>query len=261
MLNRVDRATAWRAPRCARAAAIRTWATSSPTARRRPATATASTRRRCSFIPVERLARGLRRVPAAFPRAERGGGRRSLPGGVPGEARDGAAGRRLLLGHGGDPAQDPGRARYRGRLHRRQARAPDLRRRHAGRTGHAEAVQDRVRPAPPQLRRSAREVVLPHARPDHGEPPGQRRRHAVPLGHLRDLARAAPDRRGGQGAGRSSRASGSAPSSPRSSRPGPSRAPRTTTRTTCRRIRGGYTCHYLRGLIARRARRKITNRA
>ena len=41
-------ATAWSAPRCARATATRTWATCSTTGRRRPGRATASTRRRCA---------------------------------------------------------------------------------------------------------------------------------------------------------------------------------------------------------------------
>ena len=46
----------------------------------------------------------------------------------------------------------------------------------------------RLRPEEAVVRGPAREVVLPHARPDHAEPPGQRRRHAVPLGDLRHLA-------------------------------------------------------------------------
>ena len=48
--------------------------------------------------------------------------------------------------------------------------------------------QGAIRPASPLVCRSAGEVVLSHARSNHDRPPGQRRRHAVSLGHLRDLA-------------------------------------------------------------------------
>ena len=52
-----------------------------------------------------------------------------------------------------------------------------------GLTGHAEAVAHRVRRQRRHLRRPPRHLLdLP--RPDHPEPPGARRGHAVPLGHL-----------------------------------------------------------------------------
>ena len=65
--------------------------------------------------------RGLRRVPRAVPAARerrRSGDRRAAGGEA--DARDGDPGGRLLLGHGGAAAQDPGRGRDRGRLHGRQ---------------------------------------------------------------------------------------------------------------------------------------------
>ena len=74
--------------------------------------------------------RGLRRVPRAVPAARGGAGEARGPEGpARGEAgaRDGDPGGRLLLGHGGAAAQDPGRARDGGRLHGRQDRASDLR--------------------------------------------------------------------------------------------------------------------------------------
>ena len=174
------------------------------------------------FIPADEAGgRGLRRVPRAVRRSARQAQAKPAdPKGQPdGEAgaRDGDPGGRLLLGHGGAAAQDPRRARDRGRLHRRQDRAPDLRRRPHGTTGHAEAVRIVFDPSKLDVRRPAGEVVLPHARPDHDEPPGERRRVAVPVGDLRDSPDAAEDRRGGRRRGSRSRASGRARSSPRSS--------------------------------------------
>ena len=55
----------------------------------------------------------------------------------------------------------------------------------SGRTGHTEAVLVVFDPARDQLRRAA-EDLLGGARPDAGHAPGQRRRHAVPIGDLHD---------------------------------------------------------------------------
>src|SRR5215831_1522668 len=133
----------------------------------------------------------LRFVPAD----RREAGRRGEAG-----ARDGDPGGRLLLGDGGDPAEDSGRARDRGRLHGRQDVAPDVRRRPRGDDRSRRGGAGRVRPEQAVVRRPSGEVVLPHARSDDEEPPGERRRFAVPVGDLRDDAGAAQGRRGGEGA-------------------------------------------------------------
>ena len=72
-----------------------------------------------------------------------------------------------------------------------------------GMTGHNEVVLVVFDPEDDQLRRAA-EGVLGEPRSDAGHAPGQRRRHAVPLGHLllrrraaargRSVARRVPDR-------------------------------------------------------------------
>ena len=94
------------------------------------------------FIPVDRLAEGYGEYLPLFPGPGQGGHRGWREDAAerrPGAAGDRAPGRRLLLGHGGHPAQDPRRARDRGRLHRRQApRSPSYERR-----------QDRATPATP----------------------------------------------------------------------------------------------------------------
>ena len=58
----------------------------------------------------------------------------------------------------------------------------------SGRTGHAEIVQV-IRPRRRHLRGSSWRL-LHHPRPHHPEPPGQRRRHPVPLRHLLPRRRA-----------------------------------------------------------------------
>ena len=58
----------------------------------------------------------------------------------------------------------------------------------SGRTGHTEVVLVVFDPAQGDLRRPA-EGVLGESRPDAGHAPGQRRRHAVPVGDLRHLRR------------------------------------------------------------------------
>jgi peptide-methionine (S)-S-oxide reductase len=66
-----------------------------------------------------------------------------------------------------------------------------------GMTGHAEVVRVVFDPAEVSLE----DVLVPllgAARPDHADAPGQRRRHPVPLRHLRDRRRAAGRGRGQQ---------------------------------------------------------------
>ena len=59
-----------------------------------------------------------------------------------------------------------------------------------GRTGHAEVIQVTYDPAKIIVRRPARSL-LADARPHDAQPPGPRRRHAVPLRHLLPQRRAA----------------------------------------------------------------------
>ena len=89
-----------------------------------------------------------------------------------------------------------------------------------------------------ELRRDAPHL-LGGPRPDPGHAPGKRRRHAVPLGDLLDVARrsATPRSRRATCSRRSSRAPATARSRPRSSRPARSTTPRTTTSSTSRRTR------------------------
>jgi hypothetical protein len=102
-----------------------------------------------------------------------------------------------------------------------------------------------VRPGGALLRPAARDMVLPHARPDDRQPPGQRRRDAVPVGRLRDLARAAPHRRGGEGPRRRLRQVAPPRCSPRSSTPAPSPG-RGLPPGLPPEEPGRYSCHFLR---------------
>ena len=113
-----------------------------------------------------------------------------------------------------------------------------IRRCAAGMTGHNEVVLVVYDPKVDQLRGAA-QGVLRGPRPDAGHAPGQRRRHPVPLGHLRRRRGAAADRRGGKGdvrqGARRARATGRSP--PRSSTGRPSTSPRTTTSSISPRTR------------------------
>ena len=81
--------------------------------------------------------------------------------------------------------------------------------------------------------------LLGGPRPDPGHAPGQRRRHAVPVGHLLAHAGAAGrcDRHARRLPGGAARATAAARSPPRSPRPAPSTPPRTTTSSTCTKTR------------------------
>ncbi len=126
----------------------------------------------------------------------------------------------------------------RGRLRRRLHPQPHLRggllgldRPHRGRAG-------RLRPEADELRGDAA-AVLGGPRPDPGHAPGQRRRHAVPLGDL--LPRLGPAGGSASAAATPTRRccarAATARSRPRSRPPGPSTTPRTTTSSTSRRTR------------------------
>ena len=97
---------------------------------------------------------------------------------------------------------------------------------------HAEAIEVIFDPARLELPQAAR-ILLPGARPDHPQPPGQRRRHELPLGDLLPPATS----RSGSPRTRSPtsmpRASGRAASSPRWRRRARSGRPSPSTRTTC----------------------------
>ena len=96
----------------------------------------------------------------------------------------------------------------------------------------------RLRPDADELRGDPA-GLLGEPRPDPGHAPGQRRRHAVPLGDLHVRRRAARGRRGvaGRVPAASSRRPATARSRPRSPRRARSTTPRTTTSSTSRRTR------------------------
>ena len=134
--------------------------------------------------------------------------------------------------------QTPGVVSTVGRLRRRIDAEPDLPRGVLGADRAHRGGPRRLRSRKRELRRAAARL-LGGARSDAGDAPGQRRRHAVPLGDLhlrrragaggRGLARRVPAR------ARSRRAR--ARSRPRSGKRPSSTTPRTTTSSTSRRTR------------------------
>ena len=157
---------------------------------------------------------------------------------VPGRNRAGDLRHGLLLGC---RAHVLARARHlhdRGRLLGRVHAEPDLpgglhraHRAQRGRSRGLRHVEDELRSDAPHL--------LGGTRPDPGHAPGQRRRHAVPLGHLLDDRRPSATVRSPRAtcSRRSCRARATAPSRRRSSRQARSTTPRTTTSSTSRRTR------------------------
>ena len=134
--------------------------------------------------------------------------------------------------------QAPGRLHDGGRLRRRLHAEPDLRggllgldRPHRGGAGGLRPGADELRgdPAP----------VLGEPRSDPGHAPGQRRRHAVPLGDLLRRRRASRRSRSARATPtrRCWRPPATARSPPRSRRRGRSTTPRSTTSSTWRRTR------------------------
>ena len=90
--------------------------------------------------------------------------------------------------------------------------------------------RDHLRPRADLLSRPAR-VLLPDPRPDDAQPPGQRRRHELPLGDLLRRRRAAPCRRGHDRRRRSLRALAGQGRHRGHARPGRSGRPNPSTRT------------------------------
>ena len=143
--------------------------------------------------------------------------------------------RRLLLVPRSRVRRARRRAVGRVRLRRRPRPEPDLRGRlrrpHRPRRGRAH----RLRPFGAVVPRSAHRV-LHDPRPDDARPPGQRRRHAVPVGDLLPVAGAARDRASRSSPSSRPRSSGRIRSSPRSPTPRRSTRPSATTRNTSRAI-------------------------
>ena len=144
----------------------------------------------------------------------------------------------LLLGRRARLLAGAGRLHHGRRLRRRLHAEPHLRgglqRPHRPQRGGARGVPSRG-----DLLRGAPADVLGGPRPDPGDAPGQRRRHAVPLRHLRDLGRSArrPPRPRASSSPSACAPRATARSRPRSWTRPSSSTPRTTTSSTWRRTR------------------------
>ena len=127
----------------------------------------------------------------------------------------------------------------------------------SGRTGHTEVVRVVFDPRAAALRRAAADL-LGEPRPDAGHAPGQRRRHAVPLGDLhvrRRAARARPRRRATRTSGRCDAAGYGDDHHRDRARRRSSTTPRTTTSSTWRRTRTATAASAARAWPARSASR------
>ncbi len=141
----------------------------------------------------------------------------------------------LLLGRGAEVLVPPWCVHDRRRLRGRDHAQPDVQRGLQREDRPRRSGPRCLRPGCDQLRRAAR-GLLRGARPDAGHATGQRRRDAVPLGHLHDDARAGRDRAQGRASVSRGRCAtpATATSRPRSRPPGPSTTPSRITSSTSR---------------------------
>ena len=130
------------------------------------------------------------------------------------EATHCRAGRRLLLVPRSRVRRARGRAVGRIRLRRREAPNPSYEDVCSGAPGMRRSCGSASIPAA-VVRRSAARLLL-DSRSDDARPPGQRRRHAVPVGDLLARRRSSATRRGGRSPRSRPRGFGAARSSPRS---------------------------------------------
>ncbi len=117
---------------------------------------------------------------------------------------------------------------------------------HTGKTGHAEAVRIVFDPKKLSYDDLLEKWFFRMHDPTTRESAGQRRRHAVPLGHLRDLGRAAQGRRGGQATTRSKSGRWKSPIVTEIVEAGPFTPAEDYHQKYLEKNPGGYTCHYVR---------------
>ena len=140
--------------------------------------------------------------------------------------------RRLLLGRAGRVPAGAGRLAGGLRIRRRQGLDCEVRDGHQRHDRPRRVGEDHLRPEEGELRHAAAHLLLGRARPDPAQPPGSRRRLALPLGRV--LRRRRRKRRRPRNTSPSSTPprSTAARSSPRWCRSPSSSRPRRTTRTT-----------------------------